>query len=1370
MHKSVVVLVLLVASISLAQTPRTRIVFPKKENTPRLWTRYNPDNLSPDTEFGFNGRIAPFPLRSFIKRRKSFTYLVDSLLPGSYDVKFGFFDRFICTENKRIFRMEANGLTTPPLDLVKEIGGCAMPLYVTIKGVPVSADGILNVTAVRVRGAKPLLNNLEIFGVSPPGPASTSASPTASSSSTPQAAQSASASPSPLASTEASPTPSASQSAVASASGSASASATPSGSVSAAASPSASQAMVASPSPSASGSPTVPEVVYPGSAKVAFHKFSKPSGWETYNVDGLDVGVEFASGGSSAGPDPAYVSHMKKRADFSYVHMLAAGEYDVRLGFLEYGGGCSQGKRVFKVRVNGRETNILDVFGAVGCNTPYDVTLRKVTVGADGVLLFEFTNVDGYAPYLANFEASAHDPNESPHPEEDDVDIFINAGSKSDVQQVANSDTAFYSGTVTNSAGEAPNFYYKSSRYGMDFTYSFDLAPGTYDVTLGFAENYAPVHCSETGKRVFHVYINGLVQLEGFDIFARVGCHVAEEMTFYGQSVGSVDTKPLAIRFVAIANNAVVNYIRIKTAADRCIPASSSGGLQNGEDHAAHAVPGSYPPQLGPNSPTSYVDSDGDGFVWVDINGDGSHTHFFDSALNIIGRITEFKWTLVETGEVISTEEKFRYKFPLGTTRLKLAVLDNSCTRDEAETTVTVTGRVQPGQYCYYYQGLSEAPVGGALLTEAIPPSFAHISSSVNLGFPSFAFDQSMFAVRCHFFLQVDTESAMKELSVDVGDTGTARLYKGVDLVLDTSSSPTVSTALPTGLTAFELVYLRQSDSGTVPVLKLLVDGVVPPNSHISHDRTTVLPILSATEPNEGLMAGGTRVKVKGYGLFQPLSVTFGTKTVNVIAGGQSKTQFFVDSPQADTPEAVAIRVTTPAGATSNAVYFSYGGTCDSVKFTETSMLTAMDQDVDNLELPTCVVLGHDGRMYMGTLGGTVQVLSYHHKDLRVSGQCYSKPIVDPKYVKNGKPATRDILGIAIDPRDIEIRPLVSTSTLYWLDKGRLDNPTSEAWRNGAVDRLKPGSDAEDVGVCLVYDKRVISNLPVSNHDHGVNALLFTQQGDLLVSIGGFTNMGLPGWKLGGFWETDLSAAVIKAELSNPAFDGELQYENEGTPRLARVVSDYVSVYVSGIRNGFGMAMTRQGEVYLVDQGPNCSFGDTATSCSDYDESVAASWDPEAQVDWQGKVKHGWTNCPYGIGRGDKVVHVTEGSYYGHPNLQRGGDECIWVDPKDQLTADDKEAPASYKGQMALLKSPVTGIAEYGGNDFCGRMRGELVMSTYKSGDTYRMGVDGDVVKSGPDVLAGDGGLSFVENAHGDLIFPQLNEKKVMVLDRKSVV
>ena len=60
----------------------------------------------------------------------------------------------------------------------------------------------------------------------------------------------------------------------------------------------------------------------------------------------------------------------------------------------------------------------------------------------------------------------------------------------------------------------------------------------------------------------------------------------------------------------------------------------------------------------------------------------------------------------------------------------------------------------------------------------------------------------------------------------------------------------------------------------------------------------------------------------------------------------------------------------------------------------------------------------------------------------------------------------------------------------------------------------------------------VVRNLPVSNHDHGVNGLEFTNDSTLLTAFGGQTNGGWPRAKLGGLEVAYFSWAINGAKVS----------------------------------------------------------------------------------------------------------------------------------------------------------------------------------------------------------------------------------------------
>lgn len=61
----------------------------------------------------------------------------------------------------------------------------------------------------------------------------------------------------------------------------------------------------------------------------------------------------------------------------------------------------------------------------------------------------------------------------------------------------------------------------------------------------------------------------------------------------------------------------------------------------------------------------------------------------------------------------------------------------------------------------------------------------------------------------------------------------------------------------------------------------MICDGDVPSDTSISHDRTTVIPIVSFLSANKGKLFGSDNVKVAGFVPFQSLTVMFGDAAVS---------------------------------------------------------------------------------------------------------------------------------------------------------------------------------------------------------------------------------------------------------------------------------------------------------------------------------------------------------------------------------------------------------------------------------------------------------------------------------------------------------
>lgn len=1105
---------------------------------------------------------------------------------------------------------------------------------------------------------------------------------------------------------------------------------------------------------------------------VVFTRFnSAPSGWEKYDVSNTTAtGQNFAK---LANVTPEFTFVFRAHS-FSYIFSApTSGYYTLRLGLYEHQ-TCDSGTRIATYVVNGVSSPEIDLADIVGCQEPYFFDLTFFVDEDRLVTLSFFKKPDKWAPVISNFrlfdgrpppegytpEPEPAVPSASPSPDPPPpgaIDEILNLGPGTSVSGAKGlkytSETAALDTVTVEEAGFAQDIFFTAIS-GKDFMFSFNFPPGSYDVTLGFIELQREYCAPES--RVFDVLINGMVQLKSYDIVSDAGkCRVAIVKTLTALSVDPLSPKPFTIKFMAISGEAIVSYVRVKATENEC---AKLQGVDIKEDHLAHAVPGVYPP----NGDDSYIDAEGNGFVNVNIDGSSSHTHFANN--EGVGKLISYAWTLPQQGKLISSTSKFSYKFPLGTTRLRLTVVDNACSRDEAETMISVTGNILPGAYCYYYDGIVKFPPSNSL-TKPSFPTFAEVSSSLDFGFPEFSFSDSMFVARCRFFLKFAEKSMKTTFTVDSGNTGQIRLYGGDDLIVD-SMTTTESTPImvDSGLSSYELIYFR-TDLDQTPSVKLQINGSVP--KEVFHDRSTVLPIISSIDPPFGSTSGGGVTKINGYGLFLPLKVAFGKTTVTPIAETSTSSEIFVLPPAVEMPGTVQVSVNGASGASSISLNYEYGSDCDPIRF-DSDELKSSSGDVLNIDQPTSISIWQDGEIYIGTRKGIIYATKFDYDSYVVTSMCHSEKLVDARYKDDeGKFSTRSILGITFDPRDTEPRPYVSASTLFWEKANEISSSNLKAWSNGAVERFKKASVEtmnKDSKQCLEYDQNIVRYIPVSDGDHSVNELVFTQDGDLLIAIGSNTNAGLPFITLGGNWDSYFSGAIIIAHVSRGEdYNGTIQYSTPENLRTAVPTTDDIELYSTGFRNPFVLTMSRSGKIYAIDMGPNCRFGNVSSSCDQYNETEAKLRSTTSAEPFPGYAVVGPDGeCKYGDNRDDKLVEIIPGKFYGHSNIQRAlhidaPEECVWIDPNTGLSPPPakKQPPRNYEHNIAKLKSPITGLREYGSNLFCGKLRGDFILSIYQGVNTLRLerNNNGDVTGK-PSLLHPNSALRVEETAHGSLIMP----------------
>lgn len=123
-----------------------------------------------------------------------------------------------------------------------------------------------------------------------------------------------------------------------------------------------------------------------------------------------------------------------------------------------------------------------------------------------------------------------------------DLLVRVNAGGNAFTDSLGSAwseDIGFNIGTTATSsneiAGTEDDILYQSERYdtspsGADLEYAFAAANGNYEVKLHFAETWGQI--TAAGQRVFDVYAEESLAIEGLDIFARAGANTALTLVF----------------------------------------------------------------------------------------------------------------------------------------------------------------------------------------------------------------------------------------------------------------------------------------------------------------------------------------------------------------------------------------------------------------------------------------------------------------------------------------------------------------------------------------------------------------------------------------------------------------------------------------------------------------------------------------------------------------------------------------------------------------------------------------------------------------------------------------------------------------------
>ncbi|TDJ70258.1 MAG: hypothetical protein E2O39_10265 [Planctomycetota bacterium] len=699
--------------------------------------------------------------------------------------------------------------------------------------------------------------------------------------------------------------------------------------------------------------------------------------------------------------------------------------------------------------------------------------------------------------------------------------------------------------------------------------------------------------------------------------------------------------------------------------------------------------------------PELIVDYDGDLREIVDLFGNGSHTH--ETGVEI----TEREWKA--NGVTFSTSVDTVGDFPLGNTPITLTIRDDSTPQGEATDgrTVSVYEADQvPGILEYFYEGGGQNLV---TLLDDPPPMVDFIDRIGNLqtlavaGFVGGSPYTGDVVVRWIADFGVP-QPAIYDFTL-TGGTG------GVDHRLYVDDQPVTGplSSLSIGKHDLDARFAVATLADLPLLLSVSIDGLVDGQfaAALTHDENGILPVIHAM-PTAGSELGGDLITIQGFGFYPEDQVTVKWGLIATLTAadfqsyGAEQVEFF--SPAGT--GTIAVSIETPAGE-SNSIGYSYSPNFVPIKFTR------LDDEFVQITRATTGDWGPDGRFYVGTLDGEIKAITfdenYHATDVAT-------------YVGVRDLTNPHLLGIAFNPWDPP-----SPVTLYVAH--------GEHYQNGGGAFSGPSDYTGQVSVLTGpnFDSPVplITQLPVSNQDHGINGMVFDNNGDLLICVGGNTNAGVQWPNLGDLPASPLSGAIVKAETSRPDFNGALRYVETATQTVSddQVFGEivdiapgtHVTVHASGLRNSYDLLLATNNYLYATDNGPNLGLGPASTGPT--------------------------TDSGVHPHRDDELNLVELGNYYGHPNRNRGR-----YFPWENIWRDDVESsiPGEFTQMMEDFNSSTDGITEYRASSFNSQMRGQLIVQKY-GGSPRRIELtpDGRGVVShsnitpqikGLDVVTGPGG------------------------------
>lgn len=434
---------------------------------------------------------------------------------------------------------------------------------------------------------------------------------------------------------------------------------------------------------------------------------------------------------------------------------------------------------------------------------------------------------------------------------------------------------------------------------------------------------------------------------------------------------------------------------------------------------------------------------------------------------------------------------------------------------------------------------------------------------------------------------------------------------------------------------------------------------------------------------------------------------------------------------------------------------------------------------------PASLQFGPDGRLYIAQNDGSLVVANvtgdgvggYSVASKEVINLVKAMPNHNDDGTFNAAITSRQVTGVLVAGTADEPVVYVSSSDPR-IGGGSSKGDTGLDTNSGTLSRLTKDSTGAWVKVDLVI------GLPRSEENHAVNGLQFNpENGHILLTVGGNTNVGAPSQEFGYLSEYAYSSSIVDIDvvaidaLPNQTYRGQvyklaLPTVNDptrsaagdvvatGQPEIyggndglnqARLTSDSpVQIYATGFRNIYDIAVTEAGKVYGIDNSGNPTWGgppmyrqaDGSISTAPTADVVNAPNDGSGSINkaplhWIEEGYYGGHATPIRANPNGAALYNDNGTIVTNlpsdwppvPSSMANPIEGYYLPPEisraDRLPA-SLETPLNLRDELMTFPGSVNGIDDYRANAFNGELKGDLIAASLNDDYIYRIDLSPD--------------------------------------------